>query len=1145
MANNTIKDYYNKIIDLYNSCINILTALNQSLSTTSPEVIVTLNDSDDNAIEYKIPSYVFLENKLNEISNNIDNFFDIPKNGDMWFNNDSNMYKFNLVKSNIAPQTPLIKNDNIVSSFTDNTYLKDFVFPKMYLKMNIENLTNNIEKIFVKKYIFYNTSVYNLIKNSGEKTNDKYVALLYTYKKGIDYDVYDSVIDLPVKKELYNSKFEIESIVEMDGGNPWYDISHTGSETLHYKLKLKSGLSIKDSNNNERNELLYVNQDDSSICFALKAGDYLSLNNSSSIYYVKEVNKITNEVIIEEKIGHTALQSIAENSEMYFTIYNHNFNDFNYVQIPLEENQYIAIFVGTVYQNVRSILSNGVLLDLKNINMVDEAGNLILDSNEQPINYIDYYNTYCKNIGDILTGISTISNPMLVEYNYNFLNQLQTDDIIKDMVNKTIDQNILKVVPINKHLIDDSTSQEIINLHNQKSELNNKLTSINTNIDELYNTLTNTDWTKEVTNSQLSIRQKLDEYYTERTQITTQINNVIDNINSKSIVKYDKDLKYRIRGVLNTSLLEDYIKNLENNKINIIGIDVQYKYKSPYSTTTSLSSINANTFTDWNQYDVHDKERVIKVINNIEGYVVVWEEQATTDNIIKWNQIDIPINQNEEVIVKVRYKYNIGQPFMNLYTPWSDETTFVFPDEYKDMVQVSEIINQNADDTISATFQKTLINDGYSEHVNNRFISNNQVFYHMPENIYSGFNTSENNLLSLKDKLTIMDQDIEKYSMIINESLNKKYAVYLEFDNQIIELFSGATNRITINDTSIGDSFIKKQMNIIIKNTGENTVKLFSQFPGNSSITLLEDNREAYTKYVDDYERVPILVGDQMDAQVLGQWIYFRQNNPYTKEDIYLNDENQKLQDVSNVITGLTWEYNYNNYMRQDNAQILWPYKSHGSSNVNVNKNIWQGLYYDPTKDKEHQFDALTISSKINTLANTEYENKTFQNFYHYTNVEDGTNIYLMRYEDVKYVDTIKQKTVYLTENDNITEFAENGKSFLNNSMIDYNGAFLYPDIVHKNNIIITNTDIDPNNYMSIEVGKELIVPITLEYCLGNTTNNINNPITSIKKSLYFDLKDSIYNDPVNYLIEINVNNNYLSLNNYVDELNILTPTGE
>lgn len=1125
---NTIKEYYIKILDLYNNCINILTALSQSLTTTSPQVVVNIVDSDNNVVEQKIPSYIFLENKLNEISNSIENFFNIPKSGDAWFENNANMYKFHLIKANSAPQIPVIDNTNIYSSFTDNNYFKDFVTPKMYLKMDVNNLTNNVEKIFVKKYIFYNVNLYNVINNSGYKTHEEYLTILYNFTKGVDYDVYDSIIDMPLKKETYNSRFEIEEMASLENGNPYYDLNSDGKEVIHYKLKL--------------NTIEYHNQEDSSINFMLKVGDYLALNESSSIYYIKEINSKTNEVIIEEKFGHTALQPIEDNSNMFFTIYNNNFEEYNYIQVPLEENQYIAIFIGTIYNNVRSVLSDGIILDLKNINMVDENGNPILDSKGNKVNYIDYYNTYCKNVGDILTGISEIANPMLSEYNYSILDNLQTDAGIKELVNNSINQEILKVVPINKHLIDDATTQEIISLHNQKSELNNKLTSINSNIDELYNTLTNTDWTKEVSNSQLAIRTKLEEHYTERTQITTQINNVVDSINAKSVVKYNEDLKYRIRGILDTKTLEEYVQSLENNKLNIIGIDVQYKYKSTNSTTTSLTSINVNTFTDWNQYNVHDKERVIKFINNIGGYEVVWEEQSNTDNIIKWNQIDIPINQNEEVIVKVRYKYNIGQPFINLYTPWSEETTFLFPDEYKDMVQVSEIMNQNANDTVNSAFQKTLINDGYSEHVNNKFVSSNQVFYHMPENIYSGFNTSENNLLSLKDKLLQMTQDIEKYSTLINESLNKKYSVYLEFDNQTIELFAGAVNRITINDASIGDAFIKKHMNIIIKNTGDNTVKLFSQFPGNSNITLIEDNREAYSKYVDDYERVPILVGDKMDAQVLGQWIYFRQNNPYTKEDIYLNEENQKIQDITNVFTGLTWEQNYNNYIRQDNSQILWPYKSHGSSNINVNKNIWQGYYWDKDTDK---FESMTISDKVNEINDIDYSNKTFENFYHYTNIEEGSNIYLMKYEDIMYVDSINKKIVYLTENDSITEFAHNGEQFLNNSMIDYNGAFLYPDIVHKNNIIITNTDIDPNNYASIDVGKDLVVPLTLEYCLGNTANNINNPITSIKKSLYFDLKDSIYNDPVNYMIEITINNNYMSLNNYVENLTTLNPTGE
>ena len=1127
-STNTLKEYYVKIFDLYTNCVNMLTSLNQSLSTSSPQVSVNLKDSNGNIYETKIPSFIYLENKLDELKNNFDNLFDIPNSGDAWFENDSNMYKFHLVKSNIAPHVPNIENNKLVASFTDNNYFKDLVSPKMYLKMNISNLTNNIEKVFVRKYIFYNSSandLYNVVKNSGIKTNEEYMALLSSYSKGRDYNVYDSIIELPIKKETYNSRFQINELVSLENGNPYTEFNtDLNKDVLNYRLILDT--------------IEYNNQEDTSIKFLLKAGDTIVLNNTNTEYFVKKVNTTTNEVIIEERLGHTPLQPYVENQNMFFTINNNDYDEYNYIQVPLEENQYIALFIGTIYNNVRSILSDGVLLDLSQINMIDEYGNKILDSKGNQVNYMTYYNTYCKNIGDILSGFSEITNPLLDEYEYNVLEELQTSDSIKELVDKTFNaEDILQVVPINKHLIDDSTTQEIINLHNQKGELNNKLTSINANIDDLYNTLTNTDWSQEVANSQLSIRKKLDEYYVERTQITTQLSNVVDSINAKSVVKYDEDLKYRIRGILNTKTLEDYISSNYTNAV-IIGIDAEYKYKSNYSTTTSLSSINENTFTDWNKYNVKDKERYIDFNDFTNAIELKWLNENSTDNIIKWNQIDIPINQNEEVVFRVRYKYNIGQPFIDLYTPWSNEETFVFPEEYKEMVQLSEIINENAADTNTSNFNKTLINDGYSEHINNKFVSGNQVFYHMPENIYSGFNTSENNLLSLKDKLLEMSNNLEKYKDILEESNRKKYAVYLEFDNQVIELFSGSINRININDTNITDTFIKKHIRLIIKNTGENSVKFYSLFPGNSNITLIEDNRDSYARNIGNYERVPIIINDEMTPQYLGQWLYFRQNNPYTKEDVYLNENSQNIQDKLNVDGMLVFEKISSDYKAQNNSQILYPYKEHSGFNVSLSKNIWQGLKY--VEDEQGYRMVEYTWNKIVNSSTIDYSNKTLENFYKYENTKPGSNNYLMRFEDIKYVD--KNKVVYLSENDIISDFKNAGETYLDNTIQDFNGAFLYPDIQHKNNIIIDNTEINPNNSISLDVGKDLTIPLTFEYCLNNTTGDNSKPISTIKKSIYFDLKDSLFVDPKSFLIEITVNNNYSSLNNYLDMVNMLEP---
>lgn len=1127
-SNNSIKEYYFKIVNLYNNCVNMLTAINQSLVTNSPQVIVNVTDQYNNITEMKIPSFLYLENRLEELYSSFENFFNIPNSGDAWFENNSNMYKFHLIKANTSPQTPVLQTNNIFTSFTDNNYFKDLVSPKTYIKVNVGNLTNNIEKIFIKKYIFNTATLFETVKQSNVKTNEELIALLYNFTKGIDYDVYDSIIDLPLKKEIYNSRFNIVEIVnESNLENPWVDNNLDGKEKLHYKLRFDT--------------LEYHNQEDRSITFTLKVGDFICLNNTNSLYRVKEVNTANNIVIIEEYIGHTAIQSINENSDMYFTIYNNNYSEYNYIDIPLEENQYIGLFIGTIYNNIRSILSEGVYINLDEIYMKDEYGNFIFDDKGNKVSYMTYYKTYCKNIGDILSGFSDLSNPLLSEYTPNEIEELKTSESIKELVNNSFNGNdILQVVPINKHLIDDKTTQEIINLHNQKNELNNKLNTINTNIDDLYNQLTNTDWTQQVSNSQLSIRKKLDEFYVERTQITTQINNVIDSINAKSVVKYDQDLKYRIRGILDTETLEKYISD-NYNKAVIIGIDINYKYKSEVSTTTSLTSINTSTFTDWNKYDSNDKERLLS-FNSFGNVVLEWENTSKTENSIKWNQVDIPITQNEQVIIRVRYKYNIGQPFINLYTPWSDEETIVFPEEYKEMVEISQIINKNSDDTIVASFNKTLINDGYTDHVSNKMISSNQVFYHMPENIYSGFNTSENNLLSLKDKLNLMNNDIEKYKDMINDMLLRKYSVYLEFDNEIIELFAGTINKVNINDTSLSDKFVKKNMRVVIKNKGENPIKLYSQFPGNMNIMLLEDNRESYAQYIGDYERVPLIINNEMAAQSLGQWIYFRQNNPYTREDIYLNTESQRLLDKSALTSNLSWEQTFNGYIQQDNSQILYPYKAHGYYNVNLSKNVWQGLYYDESKTSTNPFVEYVISKDWNESNESSYADKNFNNFYHYTNVENN-NIYLMRYEDIMYNNG--SINIFLDENTSINDFNNNGESYLHNSMVDYNGGFFYPNIDHRNNIIVDYSDINPNNYVSIDPGNDLSVPLVFEYCLGNTTNNIQSPLASITKSLYFDIKDSLFNDPKTYMIEVTINSNYQSLNNYLDKLSILEPEGE
>lgn len=982
----SLKDYYVKLQGLYENAVNILTAINQSLVSNASEITVNVADTDDTTTTVRIPSFLYMENKIEQLENNFNNLFELPNSGDAWFTKSQDMIKLKMVRSNTAPLSPVMQLNNVYASITDNNFMNDLVSPKTFLKLNVTNLPDNIESMFMKKVVIYSKTLFDELNSANIQSYSDLVAALYNYKANVDYKEYDSVLDLPIKKDTYNSSFKIVDIPEIDGSaNPWIDESYGNHKHLSYKLRLDT--------------LEYSDEENSAITFTLKSGDYICLGNEMVVYKVKNIDLSSNTIIIEETIGHISLQTYQENSEMILTLYNENYGRWNYVEVPLEENQYICIFLGTIYNNVRSMLSTPYFVDLSTIVMKDFNGNIMKDEYGNDITYLDYYNEYCVNIGDLIKGLTESAYPQISNYTPVQLNSLQSSEQIKEIVSSSISgENVLQVVPINKHLTNDSTSEEIINLHAQKNDLNAKLDTLRDNINDTYNTMLNTDFSQTTSLSWQSMQSQINNYYTERTTIQKQLNAVIDNINSKStdLKGIGDEIKYRIRGITVVDGLENLLHSIANDKCDIVGMDVEYKYKSTSKDTSSLTVINSSTFTDWNKLNTIDRQRHLVFDKNINSYKLEYVDYSKTDNVIKWNQIDIPIQSGEDVIIRVRYKLNIGQPFVNIYTPWSDELTVIFPDEYNDDIELKSIITTNANDTINASFTNTLINEGYQEHIQNKIAASDSVFFHQPENIYSGFTTSENNLISLKDKLYSMSQDIERYKTLIDNETNSKFSVYLAFDEQNIELSPNTTNKINIYNTDhITGNFIRKEMNLIIKNTGSTRINLYSIFPGNTSIPLILSDIEFYNEYITNYERVPMLVNNTISPQYLGQWIYFRQNNQFTKQDVYYNDVNQRVADTNAAINGdeLIYDTIPKKYMNKDNAQVLLGFRKRGFSfetdyNVqNINKiieSLRQLSNYtelDSTVDKYSKEIVVSSDAESQIIFNGENRKDMYESF--------------------------------------------------------------------------------------------------------------------------------------------------------------------
>lgn len=167
--------------------------------------------------------------------------------------------------------------------------------------------------------------------------------------------------------------------------------------------------------------------------------------------------------------------------------------------------------------------------------------------------------------------------------------------------------------------------------------------------------------------------------------------------------------------------------------------------------------------------------------------------------------------------------------------------------------------------------------------------------------------------------------------------------------------------------------------------------------------------------------------------------------------------------------------------------------------------------------------------------------NKDVFNYYnsiyssYVSNQLNATNTYIDNKFILKYEDIILKsgdKYIKLDEKTNINDFIKAGQktatnqndaeNAINNNFLEtknYTGAFLYPDIDTIQQVQIQDGD---KQSIVIRPGESISIPITFEFYIAGDDNTTQ---SSISKSLIFCIKDSPYNEPKYYEVEITGNN--------------------
>jgi hypothetical protein len=999
-----IINYLEQIQKLTNTNLEILKTLNDSFYTKRNNLIAQVDDTS-----YVIPSFISLENKINMLQENFENLVKAPETCEAYFNFDGNTRAIEVRKYSHVPDSVSLSEVNNFKT-EQNDVFKDFLTPVPYINLSLSDIPNDITSVNVKKIIPKNTELRTMFSSKlvsdaeSEEAPKRSVVTSYSdankmllnYKEDVDYVEYNTIYDLPIRQNVGTGTYIIESVLSDEIDN---DL------TEYITLKIRNNLS----NPLYSNKLTYKLFDDT-IERPLQVGDELINYDGTGKVKITEIRTSANTIVVSvvngeylNFVGTDSYDSDNDNdihdmSKLRFHA-SVDFSKDKYIKVPLEEDQFVFVAVAPINPrlNVQASWGNGLIIN---------AFSLMNDNETQ--SFKTYYNENVKNIGDVLfemTSMITAPITELSEYDFNLITQYKP----------VIDTGILSVMQINKHLNNSETVQNIRNAYNQKKNASNQLEGVQKQINEINEKLMSVSF-DDASGLRSVYTSQLNSLNTERNTLLTTITKAIDsislNVNSAEIPI--ENAKYRIRGFY----VPKNIATINNRNVanNVIGLQVQYRYKNVSSTVGSAMSIanadgSAYIFSDWNNmYNGFNKAKVATCVDGVYSYK--YEPSNESKNEPSYNQIDIPISQGETVDVRIRLLYDFGQPYVTVTSDWSDIVNIPFPEEFTKDVPILTIIEENNNDIETNRF-KTIIKDlGVESHVNDKVTDQDITYYHKPDTIASGFYTDERRIIPLKDKLLSMSNEI---AALKNEILgyagaasikvvlgDRQIPLYADQDNTVLlESYDSFSNEGSSDGVyTFANGIVSTMLNIVISNTSNSVLKLYSIFPGSRSKTL---NEITWNSKKSDYS-----IG-------LTGGVYFK----YRGIDEDGDDKGKAIRQTQNQF--VTFRVN----------------------------DVWTSTAY--------------YSSSAKTSTN---------------NVQNSEGI----------------STINTT---------------LGNGLL---GMVVYPYLNDKYGMCIASDMV--KSYVAINPGEEIIVPMYCEFAAA--------PLhSSIRKTISFDIRTSLYNDPINYSFSV------------------------
>jgi hypothetical protein len=748
-----------QIISYNKTVVEILSKISSLTTTMDSSVNVQIYDENGILRNFTLPSFTSLKSDIDRLSNNINSLYGIDSGGSLIQTTNENKFKKIITVDLNRDPTP-VSSLGSISSFrsSPNWFFDSLLDPMISVELDLSNkIEDNIRKCLIKRYIVnfvkdVNGNLTPLGQSALDSFNQTFLGnpnvIISEFENwhattsGVinpsnpKFD--EQIFDLEPNNLLYDGEFSVLRIQE-DRLNKklWYVL-----DTLDY-LVVESGK---------------VNQ--------LSINDEFIINSAktSTRYKILEVSTAeTNPKVRVERIEGiepipVGVGTIKVYSPVIFT---------KRVRVSVGYDERNVLFIKPINSD------NNLLAKKWSLGTGYYTNNLrlISDSTANGLSMEQFYTDYVYDYGVILQDLVAKKIP-------NVLGGVPSPPLL------SVDS--FKVVQINTHLTDTPDSNLIKQKHNYQLTLQSEIQQISDAIISRNKIIKVTQYKSDSDKKQASL--EIDELVRKKDTTSTLLSSVTQEIITLSTdPKNNVDPKFSVRGFWNipNAVIVNGSKPQE-----IVQFIVQYRYVSkdgreaPVDTFDINNSQSRASFSNWVEFKSSARKRTYDSSTGVYTWLT---EDITNPDLPNINQLDISIQSNEKIDIRIKSISEVGWPDSLLESEWSSIITVDFPTDLNTIMNQSDVILMTANkEDIKASVNTDLAAKGLDEHLSDQLVINNIVYHHETKKILSGFQDSNGVSLDLYEYLKSMEDRIRGLEEKIKRAKGELSIIILRNNQEFI-----------------------------------------------------------------------------------------------------------------------------------------------------------------------------------------------------------------------------------------------------------------------------------------------------------------------------------------------------------------------